>query len=538
MSESSTQTKPLFRRQKLFYVRVLLSLLVYALAAFFLFHNLSDRLLWGDEAETAMLGRNILKFGVPKVYDGKNLLTQYPEPWEANEDGIWTWNTWLPYYAAAGSFKIFGENTFSARLPFALFGLLAVILMRKFARDFYADEETALIAAVLLVLSVPFLVHARQARYFSMLAFGTMWLLIGYNQLVFERKKMGGVHAAFALTFLFYSSFIGFVGNAVGVGLHYLVMMKKKRASLRDALPCGILTSALILPWVLYSGMLAKGGSTRLSGSIHALSYYISRMNFHLFPLILLLLPPLALFLRRVPVREWVPSEKTLLLVVVIAGNLASLSIFPFLYFRYLITVAPVLYLLQARILREFVAVRPMRYLLLFLLVATNIPGIVSLYPYRGTRTIGSPILEFVRGITSPYEDKFENVLAFLRTNAQEGESLAMMDPGYPLMFYMKMKIIDARYPRNQDDIWKADWVLSESPGGVIDYGPAGILRPPETVAQSYRPHKLLVRDTPLGASRPDPDLYQPLTAHGFKPLIIYQRIKQGAGREGTPGTL
>jgi hypothetical protein len=38
---------------------------ILALIAVLLLARLSDRLLWGDEAETALLARNILKFGVP-----------------------------------------------------------------------------------------------------------------------------------------------------------------------------------------------------------------------------------------------------------------------------------------------------------------------------------------------------------------------------------------------------------------------------------------------------------------------------------------
>ncbi len=42
-------------------------------AALLLLPNLqSSGLLWQDEAETAILGRNILTFGYPKVFDGIN----------------------------------------------------------------------------------------------------------------------------------------------------------------------------------------------------------------------------------------------------------------------------------------------------------------------------------------------------------------------------------------------------------------------------------------------------------------------------------
>ncbi|HTR43039.1 MAG TPA: hypothetical protein VMH87_15600, partial [Pseudomonadales bacterium] len=44
-----------------------------AVFIFFLaFCNLDGRLFWGDEAETAVLARNVLKFGVLRVDDGMN----------------------------------------------------------------------------------------------------------------------------------------------------------------------------------------------------------------------------------------------------------------------------------------------------------------------------------------------------------------------------------------------------------------------------------------------------------------------------------
>ena len=45
-------------------------LLVSLLAALALFASLDDRMLWGDEAETALLAANVTRFGVPRSEDG------------------------------------------------------------------------------------------------------------------------------------------------------------------------------------------------------------------------------------------------------------------------------------------------------------------------------------------------------------------------------------------------------------------------------------------------------------------------------------
>ncbi len=91
---------------------------IISFAAFLLFHNLSDRLLWDDEAETALLAENINKFGVPKSTDGKNSIVLFG--YESNEDDVWIWSPWLDEYITAASFSLFGKSTFSARFPFVL----------------------------------------------------------------------------------------------------------------------------------------------------------------------------------------------------------------------------------------------------------------------------------------------------------------------------------------------------------------------------------------------------------------------------------
>src|SRR5437879_13444610 len=46
------------------------------LAALLIFPNLDDRRLWDDEAETALLAQNTLRFSVPIAWDGVSLVSQ------------------------------------------------------------------------------------------------------------------------------------------------------------------------------------------------------------------------------------------------------------------------------------------------------------------------------------------------------------------------------------------------------------------------------------------------------------------------------
>lgn len=103
---------------------------IFALGAFLLFYNLDGRLLWGDEAETAVLARNITRFGLPYTDDGRNVISLYGPSIDNNADGLWTWSPWLQEYIAAASFCLFGPSTWSARIPFAGIGFLSGVYLR------------------------------------------------------------------------------------------------------------------------------------------------------------------------------------------------------------------------------------------------------------------------------------------------------------------------------------------------------------------------------------------------------------------------
>ena len=51
-------------------------MIILALAAFLLLFGLDNRPFWQDEAETAGLAKNVLKYGVPRAYDGVNIISQ------------------------------------------------------------------------------------------------------------------------------------------------------------------------------------------------------------------------------------------------------------------------------------------------------------------------------------------------------------------------------------------------------------------------------------------------------------------------------
>src|SRR5438132_11076671 len=101
--------------------------LVAIIGAGLIFTNLGSGYLWADEGDTAVLASNILKFGVPTAWDGSTFIDADFGARE-NKQLVMVSSPWLQYYVAAGSFFLFGENTFAARLPFALAGWITILL--------------------------------------------------------------------------------------------------------------------------------------------------------------------------------------------------------------------------------------------------------------------------------------------------------------------------------------------------------------------------------------------------------------------------
>lgn len=142
-------------------------LIILGIAAVAIFTNLGRDRLWADEGDTAVLAANILKYGVPRAWDGTTLIA--PDGGQRiNDSLVMVSHPWVQYYAAAASLALFGHHTFAARLPFALGGLATIALL--YGCVYWATRRhlTAAIAAMLLTASVQFLLYARQARNYSL----------------------------------------------------------------------------------------------------------------------------------------------------------------------------------------------------------------------------------------------------------------------------------------------------------------------------------------------------------------------------------
>src|SRR5688500_7363834 len=105
---------------------VVVALITIASFPLFVF-GLGETFLWQDEAQTALLGRSVVRHGVPIVGSGAQSLSAHMGA-DAGINGLYLHISWLQAYVTAASFRMFGESSWSARLPFAIAGVLCVPL--------------------------------------------------------------------------------------------------------------------------------------------------------------------------------------------------------------------------------------------------------------------------------------------------------------------------------------------------------------------------------------------------------------------------
>jgi hypothetical protein len=497
------------------------------LAGFLLLYNLDDRLLWGDEAETALLAHNITRFGVPKATDGKNYITLLGRGYDSNKSDIWVWSPWLDEYVTAASFYIFGKSTFAARFPFALIALLSIISLLFVTQRLYHNHELTIITVLLCVTNAAFLIHARQCRYYALIAFAQIWLLYGYKLLITAAPKRGGLFLVLALAVQFYCNYIVVLGNVLALCISTVFVCRRHRNLLRNLAICLAGFVLLTIPWLAYAKPWHQSSNASLGYFTENLLYYLSEIHFYIMPLVLVFIIPVWYLLnrRKQPSKAKEPTMKDIeiFLWILVLAHLTVLGMIQGIFFRYIILLVPVIIILTSVILANYVRPPIFRYLLILILCCSNAIAVFTAYPLRTSHSISMPFVQFIREITSNYEDRLEDMVCYLRQNANPNQSLYVLDPEFPLIFYTDMRIIDGRFTQTLNPNDLPDWILSESASGMV---PSPLMQLPTPLLKFYEPVNLNVHDTPRSASQPEPDVHVPFTASKMTQLVIYKKIR------------
>lgn len=221
------------------------------LAAVLMFANINNLPLWHDEASTVMLSRNILKFRYPKAWDGKNLalhdINEYTTGYAFSN------NTWLHYYICAVSIALFGQSNLAARLPFVLCGVTTVFMIWKISLLIYKKLSTANLTAALLTVYVPFLLYAKQARYYStsmlLIASSVYLYLLLVEDWLNERKKLTWL--IISLFLLLLSDILSFAVLIGAIILHLIYI--RKLFNLKIIIPMAVVATLILISYLFLS---------------------------------------------------------------------------------------------------------------------------------------------------------------------------------------------------------------------------------------------------------------------------------------------
>jgi len=496
-------------------------------ALWLLFYHLDSHVLWGDEAETANLGRNILQSGVPSTFNGTNYVLINGSI-DETPGHIWIWAPWLPDYVTAASFNILGVNTWSARAPFALLGWACLLALGRVAYQVYRNHWISMASIILLGTSEIFLLHARQCRYYSLAVFLEIIFMYGLHQLLM-RMRSGIWLATVSLVLLFYTNYIiAFANLPALLMLFWLRRQDGKAALVPLAIICGVFAVA-ILPWLAFVHPWIAGHALGRDNYFWKAASYLLEFHFHFVPLCFFLLPLLA-WLRWPRLTDTMPAPESQqweqLLVALMPVYFLAILFVPGFYLRYLLPLLPAGCLLAVVWTFRYVKWRAFAVALLVLQASTNAIPWLTAYPIRHGHQFRLPLVEFVQGMSHPYDNQLSVVMDYLKAKAAPGEMLMSFDPELPLQFYTPLAIVDGRLsapPKGR----LPEWFLPQSASGVQARDPIPL---PDFLKPYYSPATILVPGTILGDSIPEPDIYQYLTATNQVPFVLYRLKTAGAG--------
>ena len=485
-------------------------LLVLSLAAILFLANLGNGYLWQDEAQTALIARTILHGGLPLGYDGLNSFSQ-----ELGADYgagyLWKWHPWFPFYLLALFFSV-DVSTFTARLPFALIGIATVVLVYFFVRENWHNRRLALLAALLLTVSVPFLILSRQCKYLSLTAFLSVLALYGYARITSGRKH-GVTVATLAVILLFNTQFVYCVPLAATMAIHAFLFHRK---SLGKIVLVYVVAGVLDIPGIFWFGGTAYGGGHKAARSalqyFGVAYYYAGQLFRHLMPTILVV-PFACLWVygsrrsKRFLALDRTELEQIALPTLFIATCLAVLVVAsPAAFFRYLSPLVPMTCILLA-LLAEAALLRSL--LLGTLLVCFLV--------------LSNPLPDYLYELTHAYNGPVEGIVSYLNGHAKKGDLVAITYGDLPLKFYTPLRVLGGLTGENLAAARNADWVIirkhtiCEKDQAVRDYLLANI------DPAAYRAIQINSPDLPF-ENRESPDEHLFRTFQQEDPVVIYQK--------------
>jgi hypothetical protein len=514
------------------------------------FYGLGATYLWQDEAQTALLGRSVLANGVPIVGHGAESLSAVRGR-DEGIGGIYFQVSWLQAYLAAASFRIFGESSWSARLPFAVTGWSCAPVLAWAMRNAGATPQAARIAALLTALSVPFVICSRQARYYALTAAMTL-LVMGMYALLLERlRKSEARQVGLAATWfgaaacLLVSSFdVTAIGVLAAFAMHWVLTAETDGRWNRAFWVPWAVASLLLGTWIAVSFTAPSRQETAGLASLirrvrQGTFYYLGQVNAYMVPLPGLLI---VAFLWR---RTTEGNRRTaLLLAIVGAGVLGGATLPPDRFFRYALPLLPIALGLLAIGLGSLWSVgrvgRTFALVAIGALIASNAlfvwshAALSSLARSTGLVTVRerrvehrAPLALLIREFRDPPRGPVAATIDYLREHAKEGDVLVATYGDLPLKFHTKLTIYGGETAQVPPASVRADWIWSRNMNVYPNVRPVVEWARHELSRGGYRPIELPVVDR-RWENREDPAEHIFTNPGPAGPHVVLYRLSSG----------
>lgn len=459
--------------------------------------------LWQDEAETAVLAQRVLARGLPYVDDGRNLVSQN-QGRDADRRGLWCYSPWLALYAAAGGLAVFGATSFGARLPFVLCALAALALLYRLSRRWSGSDGVAAAAVGLTLASVPWLLHARQCRWYALGALTALYLWWAYEEFLAGRRH-ARAHLVLAASALFHANFLVFCAVAGGVVVHFLSCEARRRALGRADLGAAAAAFLLLAPAAAFFRVVARADG---AGGVPVSRFENLRelawgLDAHVLPF----------FVAAAVVWAARRRDRVRRPLALLAGGAALLVLAPHYFFRYLVVFIP----LAAHLTAEAGAClgESRRWAPAALAAALLGTNLLSAGFWGGVRPFWkSDLADFAAELIDPPADVVAAAAAVMSEEPTPGAVALVTYPDLSFMFHTPLRVVGGaqgpRPVRLSDVRWAVVRSEVEKATLPVDW-------------ENFEPVPLGVPNGPWG-NRPDPGLHAFRARADLPPAVIYRR--------------